>query len=262
MIWKFLLRAGKFTRSFQCLLICIGCGNVITWIRTERNFSQWTDSTNNYGQGLSSLTLRLCILFRNMKCDKCVGMECLELHMLDLWTPRPDILRMKWSAFTVTLHAKDVTKLPNWSCSLFIYSIMMCMITQISAVCCTEQVFMSLRIIIIIIITHIHAFQYGLRKENWQPCVTMQGLLFCSLHWSMFWTINKFRRTWEVGGGGHAVGLWPGDNRVTGSFPQSFDADSGLAPKVTILSLVSFLFHHWLVTLQFGVCSQCYSKLR
>jgi len=117
---EILLRAGKFTRSFQCLLNCIGCGNVIAWIRTERNFSQWTDSTNNYGQGLSSLTLRLCTLFRNMKCDKCVGMECLELHMLDLWTPRPDILHMKSSAFTVTLHAKDVTKLPNWCCCLFI----------------------------------------------------------------------------------------------------------------------------------------------
>jgi hypothetical protein len=69
-IWKFLLRAGKFTKSFQCLLIYVGCGDVITWIRTKKNFSQWTDSTNNYGQGLSSLTLRLCTLFRNMKCDK------------------------------------------------------------------------------------------------------------------------------------------------------------------------------------------------
>jgi len=186
--WKFLLRAGKFTRSFQCLLFYIGCGDVITWILPERNFSQWTDSTNNYGQGLSSLTLRLCTLFRNMKCDKCVGMECLELHMLDPWTPRRDILRMKSSAFTVTLHAKDVTKLPNWSCCLFIYSIMMCMITQITGVCCT-----------LIIIMHIHAFHYGLRKENWQPSVTMQGVLSSSLYWSMFWTINKFRRTWEVG---------------------------------------------------------------
>jgi hypothetical protein len=76
-----------------------------------------------------------------MKCDKCVGMECLELHMLHLLTPRPDILRMKSGALTVTLHAKDVTKLPNRSYCLFIYSIMMCMITQITAVCCTEQGF-------------------------------------------------------------------------------------------------------------------------
>lgn len=197
MIWKFLLRAGKFTKSFQCLLIYIGCGDVLTWIRTGRNFSQWTDSSNNYWQGLSSLTLRLCTLFRNMKCDKCVGMECLELYTLDLWTPSPDILRMKSSAFTVTLHAEDVTKSPNWNCCLFIYSIMMCMIThRLLLFAVPSRAFMSSRVIII----HIHAFQCRLRKENWQPCVTMQGVLFCSLHWSIFWTINKFRRTWGEGG--------------------------------------------------------------
>jgi hypothetical protein len=161
----FLSWAGKFTRS-QCLLVYGECGDVVTWIRSERNFSQRTESTKNYGQGLSALTLRLCTLFRNvcvMKCDKYVGMEFLEPHMLDLSTPRPDILRTKSSAFTVTLRAKDVAKLTNPNCCLYLkyygehdYTDYCCMLYKAGPF--TSR----------IIVMHIHAFQYGFLRL-WLP---------------------------------------------------------------------------------------------
>ena len=59
-IWMLLFWPRELYEILQRFLIYDICGEVITWIRTGRNFSHWTDSTNNYGQGLSSVTWHLC----------------------------------------------------------------------------------------------------------------------------------------------------------------------------------------------------------